>query len=93
MSEESTPEDVPAPAPNITLDGDISHLATVAIQLHEMYLELKKSGFRPDEALNLTGMVLSTFITPEYNFVEDESEFDEHGDSTVEFPEDDYPED
>jgi hypothetical protein len=93
MSEEAKPEDVPAPVPNITLDGDISHLATVAIQLHEMYLELKKSGFNPEEALNLTGMVLSTFITPEYSFIEDESEFDGQSDSGVDLPEDDYPED
>jgi hypothetical protein len=93
MSEESKPEDAPAPAPNITLDGDISHLATVAIQLHEMYLELKRAGFNAEESLNLTGMVLSTFITPEYNFIEDESEFDGQSDNPVDFPEDDYPED
>jgi hypothetical protein len=94
MSEEVTPEDAPAPAPppSVTLDGDISHLATIAIQLHEMYLELKKSGFKPKEALDLTGMVLTSFITPEYTFIEDESEFDEQEDNALDFPEDEYPE-
>jgi hypothetical protein len=58
-----------------------------------MYLQLKKSGFTADEALELSGMVLVAFSTPTYQYVDD-FEFDEEEDGNLlEFPEEDAPED
>jgi hypothetical protein len=81
----------PPPEPAVFLDGDISRLGEVSIQIHEMYLQLKKSGFTADEALELSGMVLVAFSTPSYSYVDD-FEYDEEDGNLLEFPEEDAPE-
>jgi hypothetical protein len=70
MAEQEKPQEEQEPV--IISVPEITHLASIAIQVHELFLELKKSGFRPDEALTLAGMVLSGTGTVE-RF--DDSEF------------------
>jgi hypothetical protein len=91
MSEEIKAEDTP-PEPSVFLDGDISRLGEVSIQIHEMYLQLKKSGFTSSEALELSGMVLVAFSTPSYQYIDD-FEYDEENGNTLDFPEEETPED
>jgi hypothetical protein len=90
MTEDSKSDATP-PEPAVFLDGDISRLGEVSIQIHEMYLQLKKSGFTADEALELSGMVLVAFSTPSYSYVDD-FEYDEEDGNLLEFPEEDAPE-
>jgi hypothetical protein len=66
---------------NTFLDGDITNLALVTIQLHEMFKELQKSGFTHAEALQLTGIVLSSGAMFNYeDFDEDEGDEEDYGD-------------
>lgn len=44
-------------------DYQISPLRAVALELHEMYEELKRAGFSRKEALNLVGQMLSAGVT------------------------------
>lgn len=93
MIEDSKPDETPS-EPAVFLDGDISHLGAVSIQIHEMYLQLKKSGFTPSEALELSGAVLVAFAVPRYEYVEDfEFNVEEEEDNLLELPEEDTPED
>lgn len=100
MSEESKEEDAPPQEPNVYLDGDISHLGAISIQLHEMYLQLKRSGFTSSQAIELAGMVLVAFSTPSYEYLDNDSEYydteeeeyEEDG-NLLDFPEDDSTED
>jgi hypothetical protein len=39
-------------------DGDVSPLREAAIQLHEMYIELKLAGFSRGEAMELVARVM-----------------------------------
>jgi hypothetical protein len=56
------------------LEGDISHLAMAAIQVHELFLELKKAGFTHKEALRLAGDVLSHAVVDPYGQENEEEE-------------------
>ena len=96
MSEEPLENDLT----KIPLDGDISYLSSVAIQIHEVFLELKQSGFTNNEALTITGMIMSNFITPDgyYTPNEDWDNFEPSGDEdgpriSLEFLEEDDEED
>jgi CO dehydrogenase/acetyl-CoA synthase alpha subunit len=66
MSEEPLEND--SSNQNLSIEDDISQLSAVAIQINEVYSELKKAGFTPGEALNLAGMVLTNFILPVDNY-------------------------
>ena len=57
MAEEETNE---TPEPELGPAIEITNLSSITIQIHELYLELQKSGFKANEALTLTGMVLSS---------------------------------
>jgi hypothetical protein len=39
-------------------DGDMSPLREAAVQLHEMYVELRNAGFSRSEAMELVAKVL-----------------------------------
>jgi hypothetical protein len=91
MPEESKADKTP-PEPAIFLDGDISRLGEVSIQIHEMYIQLKKSGFTSSEALELSGMVLVAFSTPRYEFIDDFEYNDEEGGNLLEFSEEEEEE-
>lgn len=92
MIEDSRPDGAPA-EPAVFLDGDISHLGAVSIQIHEMYLQLKKSGFTASEALELSGAVLVAFALPRYEYLDDfQLSVEEEEDNLLEFPEEDEPE-
>lgn len=73
-----TDEQEPEPIPNLPADVDFKHLSVVAIHMSELYSHLKRHGFDKEEALHLTGMVLSSGILFKYEppdfFLE---EFDE----------------
>lgn len=58
---------------NLSLDGDVSYLYSVAIQIHEIYLELKNAGFASKDAISIVGNIMSGFFTPDgyYNPNED----------------------
>lgn len=55
------------PTPNEYIEGDISQLGIAAIQVHELFLELKRAGFTHREALELAGDVLSHAIVDRYS--------------------------
>jgi len=59
MAEEPTPENY--------IEGDISHLGIAAIQVHELFLELKNAGFSHKEALQLAGDVLAHAVVDPYD--------------------------
>lgn len=61
---------------------EITPLASIAIEIHELFLELHNAGFTKSEALTLAGMVLSNTATVERGngiYLEDEDEDDELG--------------
>jgi hypothetical protein len=63
-----TPENVPA-----DLEMQIpTHLASVSIQLHEMFLNLQSAGFTRKESLELVGYAIAAGIMEPY--MEDASE-------------------
>jgi hypothetical protein len=45
---------------------DLQHMDVIAIHMNELYNHLKKYGFDKEEALHLTGMVLSSGILFKY---------------------------
>jgi hypothetical protein len=53
------PEDTPNPA---STDADISPLSVTAIQVHEIFTELKSSGFKHQDAIQIVGFMLSSGI-------------------------------
>lgn len=82
---------MPEPEENkVTLDGDLSHLKSVAIQIHELYSELKGSGFSEDDALHLAGMVLSSGVIFKRQF--NYAEMDDQGED-LDFGDDDWDDD
>lgn len=46
-------------------DGDVTPLRDAAIQVHELYLELKKTGFSRSESMELISRVLAQSIMNE----------------------------
>lgn len=46
-------------------DGEISPLREAAVQLHEMYLELKRAGFSRGEAMELVAKTLASGMASE----------------------------
>lgn len=50
----------------VSLEGDLSFLSSLAVQMHETFSELKKAGFEHNDAINITSIVLSTYMTPAY---------------------------
>ena len=56
------PEQVPPAQPTSSLpdDVDLKHLSVLSIHMHELFTHLQRHGFSKDEALTLTGMVLSS---------------------------------
>jgi hypothetical protein len=85
-SEQSEEPEVPEQMPSI--EAGIPHLMAVAIQLNEMFKHLKSAGFTQEEAIQLSGVVLSSGVLyrySEFQFedsdLEDEesSELDEDG--------------
>lgn len=76
----------PEPEQMPNYQGDISFLSGVAIQLHEVFLELKKAGFTHEDARHLTGMVLGGFVAPPYqdDMLEDELDEFRNPDATME---------
>lgn len=75
---EKLPTDEQNPEPTFpSSDADISHLSIVAIHMNELYKHLQKHGFDKEDALHLTGMVLSSgilfkYIPPELDFDDEE---------------------
>jgi hypothetical protein len=81
---EKLPTDEQSPEPTLPSDADIGHLSVIAIHMNELFTHLKKNGFNKEEALHLTGMVLSSGILFKYDShtdatldIEDESDFDD----------------
>jgi hypothetical protein len=76
MADEEKPEDSQEPV--ITPMPEITNLSAISIQIHELFLELKKSGFKKDEALTLAGMVLTSTATveraDEFEFYDDDED-------------------
>jgi hypothetical protein len=62
-----TPEEKPNLA---STDADISPLSVTAIQVHEIFTELKSSGFSHQDAIQIVGFMLSSGIMfrPETSF-------------------------
>lgn len=90
-----TPEEKPNLA---STDGDISPLSVTAIQVHEIFTELKASGFSHQDAIQIVGFMLSSGIMfrPDTSFgygnIEILEDFD--FDPSLDFgDEEDYPED
>jgi hypothetical protein len=54
-----TPEETPDVA---STDADISPLSVTAIQVHEIFTELKASGFKHQDAIQIVGFMLSSGI-------------------------------
>jgi hypothetical protein len=54
-----TPEETPDVVSN---DADISPLSVTAIQVHEIFTELKASGFSHQDAVQIVGFMLSSGI-------------------------------
>ena len=69
----------PEPIPSLPADVDFKHMSMIAIHMNELYTHLKKHGFDKEDALHLTGMVLSSGILFKYEPPEDffTEEFDE----------------
>jgi hypothetical protein len=76
MADEEKPEDSQEPV--ITPMPEITNLSAISIQIHELFLELRKSGFKRSEALTLAGMVLTNTATvertDEFEFYDDDDE-------------------
>ena len=92
MSEEPL-ENETAP---VSLEGDLSYLSGLAVQMNEVYIELKRSGFTPTEALNIVGMIMSNFVVTDGYYMPNEDESSEHDDETgirMEYLEEDDEED
>jgi hypothetical protein len=53
------PEKNPNP---VSTDADISPLSVTAIQVHEIFTELKSSGFAHQDAVQIIGFMLSSGI-------------------------------
>jgi hypothetical protein len=71
---ELPPADEPQPEPTAPNEiPDLQHMDIIAIHMNELYKHLKKYGFEKEEALHLTGMVLSSGILFKYedNFFEE----------------------
>jgi hypothetical protein len=64
---EKLPTDEQSPEPTLPADADIKHIASIAIHMNELFNHLKKHGFDKEEALHLTGMVLSSGILYKYD--------------------------
>jgi hypothetical protein len=67
-------------------EADISHMAVISIHMNELYKHLQKHGFDKEEALHLTGMVLSSGILFKYDAftdatldIEDDQDFGDLG--------------
>jgi hypothetical protein len=54
--------DIPEETPNLVSDADISPLSVTAIQVHEIFNELKASGFAHQDAIQIVGFMLSSGI-------------------------------
>ena len=76
MAAEDKPEDSQEPV--ITPMPEITNLSAISIQIHELFLELRKSGFKRSEALTLAGMVLTNTSTvertDEFEFYDDDED-------------------
>lgn len=68
-------------APTV-LEGDLSFLSSLAVQMHETFSELKRAGFEHQDAIQITSIVLATYMTPAYY-----EEFD--GDSEIDYEDED----
>lgn len=73
------------------LDGELSALRITALQVHEMFLELKSVGFKHADALQLIGIMLTSgvlfnpsttfgFSIDEFDPNDEEDEYQEYGD-------------
>jgi hypothetical protein len=54
--------ETPEEKPNLVSDADISPLSVTAIQVHEIFSELKASGFAHQDAVQIIGFMLSSGI-------------------------------
>lgn len=54
--------ETPEENPNLVSDADISPLSVTAIQVHEIFNELKASGFGHQDAIQIVGFMLSSGI-------------------------------
>jgi hypothetical protein len=55
--------ETPEETPNVSsTDADISPLSVTAIQVHEIFTELKFSGFSHQDAIQIVGFMLSSGI-------------------------------
>ncbi len=76
---ELPPADQQSPEPTSQSElPDLQHMSVIAIHMNELYNHLKKYGFEKDEALHLTGMVLSSGILFKYedDFLEEPLDLD-----------------
>ena len=84
---ENIPTDSQNPEPTIPAnEADISHMASVSIHMNELYKHLQKYGFDKEEALHLTGMVLSSGVLFKFDAytdatldIEDDQDFGDSG--------------
>jgi len=61
MADDNKPEE--GEKSTVPFGAEITNLASVAIQVHEVFVELQKSGFTRKEALNLAGVLLASSST------------------------------
>jgi hypothetical protein len=76
MAEEEPNE---TPEPDLGPAIEITNLSSITIQIHELFLELKKSGFKASQALTLVGMVLSSSAAVDFIDYPPEREDDTEG--------------
>lgn len=57
-------------------DGEMSPLREAAVQLHEMYLELKRAGFSRGEAMELVAKTLASGMANEMQSQEEQQNED-----------------
>lgn len=59
---------------SVSFDGDITQLASTAIQFHELFLELKRAGFAHNDAVQIIAVIMSNSLSFDDGYNED---FDE----------------
>jgi hypothetical protein len=82
-------EPQPKSTDNGVLDGELSALRITALQVHEMFLELKAVGFKHADALQLIGIMLTSGVlfnpSSTFGYAIEEMDFNDEEDETLEY--------
>lgn len=85
MHEEPQPESID----DGFLDSELSPLRITALQIHEMFLELKSVGFKHSDAIQLIGIMLTSGVmfnpTSTFGFSIDDIDPNDEDDETLDY--------